>query len=193
MNITFKNGEKIFSIAMEDASFRVLLDASFRVLLADIMNALNNGVFEKDPEPKKEETNQAEPQVSVQETKEAETLDKDIWEEIMKVRTAEKEAPEKPVLKTFGYSYPSGLSEEQIAYLTALSSDPAALKRSGRKIVRGGKRVSPYSVYEISFLKSMQDACIPTETIYDEFIKNPFCAEHSLAAIRTRLSILKHS
>lgn len=192
MNITFKNGEKIFSITMEDASFRMLF--------ADIMNALNNGVFEKGLELEKEETNQAEPQVSVQETKEAETLDQDVldWEEIMKVSTAEKEAPEKPVLKTpvlktFGYSYPSGLSEEQIADLTALSSDPAALKRSGRKIVRGGKRVSPYSVYEISFLKSMQDACIPTETIYDEFIKNPFCAEHSLAAIRTRLSILKHS
>lgn len=187
MNITFKNGEKIFSLTMEDASFRMLF--------ADIMNALNNGVFEKGLELEKEETNQAEPQVSVQETKEAKTLDQDVldWEEIMKVSTAEKEAPEKPVLKTFGYSYPSGLSEEQIADLTALSSDPAALKRSGRKIVRGGKRVSPYSVYEISFLKSMQDACIPTETIYDEFIKNPFCAEHSLAAIRTRLSILKHS
>lgn len=190
MNITFKNGEKIFSITMEDASFRMLF--------ADIMNVLNNEVFEKGLELEKEEINQAKPQASVQETKEAETLNKDIWEEIMKVRTAEKEAPEKsvlktPVLKTFGYSYPSGLSEEQIADLTALSSDPAALKRSGRKIVRGGKKVSSYSVYEISFLKSMQEACIPTETIYDEFIKNPFCAEHSLAAVRTRLSILKHS
>lgn len=190
MNITFKNGEKIFSITMEDASFRMLF--------ADIMNVLDNGVFEKGLELEKEEINQAKPQASVQETKEAETLNKDIWEEIMKVRTAEKEAPEKPVLKTpvlktFGYSYPSGLSEEQIADLTALSSDPAALKRSGRKIVRGGKKVSSYSVYEISFLKSMQEACIPTETIYDEFIKNPFCAEHSLAAVRTRLSILKHS
>ena len=192
MNITFKNGEKIFSITMEDASFRMLFSG------ADIMNILNNEVFEKGLELEKEEINQAKPQASVQETKEAETLNKDIWEEIMKVRTAEKEAPEKPVLKTpvlktFGYSYPSGLSEEQIADLTALSSDPAALKRSGRKIVRGGKKVSSYSVYEISFLKSMQEACIPTETIYDEFIKNPFCAEHSLAAVRTRLSILKHS
>ena len=37
-------------------------DASFRMLFADIMNVLNNEVFEKGLELEKEEINQAKPQ-----------------------------------------------------------------------------------------------------------------------------------
>lgn len=173
MNITFKNGEKTLSVTMEDTSFRMFL--------TDIINILNAETLAKDkdaagPKPAGEKA-------PARQTAEVQTA----------VKTDISKIPDLYALLNPTYKYPKGLSKSQAADLTALSLDPAALKHSRHKTVKGGKTVSSYSLYEISFLKSMQEACIPTETIYDEYIANPYCAERSMAAVRTRLSILKHS
>lgn len=179
MNITFKNGEKILSITMDDTSLSMFI--------TDILNILGNRTFTKGYRDKQKEIRQAETITSAKETKEDKEPGKadvlhDIFGDILKKQ-----------MSRCGYNYPDGLSKAQTADLTAMSLDSAALKHIGRKMVKCGKEIQSYSLYEIKFLKSMQEAGMPTEVIYDEYIKNPYCKERSMAAVRTRLSILKHS
>lgn len=89
------------------------------------------------------------------------------------------------------YEYPKELPEEKVSELKVLAADPGATGNKGTERTRGGKKVQGYSDYETLFLKSMQDAGVPTEAIYEKFTENPFCTERSVAAVRTRLSILK--
>lgn len=55
-----------------------------------------------------------------------------------------------------------------------------------------GEDIFSYSKYEVVFLNMMLEARFPTEDIYKEFIRSPYCMGRSLAGVRTRLSIIKH-